>query len=269
MLLDGFTPDLKGKQITDTTMDVYPSGINHMMEGVKSNDFEWNSKSQHNALYGLLGRHTAPNAEYDPEVLNEFRAFSKKFLDMYFDQFERMVVISMDKNGGYNPLKWVDGKSVWTANKKEKYITQMTADFVATEKAEVSMCHNFTTMVKKGEVYVTQQVLSEHEGVLVGEPSRPRNIFVPPDHNCTHPVYFQSLLWEPLRVFPGFIQGFTKKQYQNWIINAISDGWLAVSIDGSGFDSTQFAELMDCCENALFERLERSERVRSAFRRMC
>ena len=43
----------------------------------------------------------------------------------------------------------------------------------------------------------------------------------------------------------GFIQGLTKKQMETLLRRRVKKCFKSISIDGSGFDSTQFAELME------------------------
>lgn len=81
----------------------------------------------------------------------------------------------------------------------------MMAEMPKLLRGKTNMVKSFTTMVKSGEVYVTSQN-ELARGILIDAPERPRSISVPPAINCSHPVYFQSLLWAPLRkVIPGFI----------------------------------------------------------------
>lgn len=136
-------------------------------------------------------------------------------------------------------------------------------------RGKTNMVKSFTTMVKSGEVYVTNDK-EISRGILIDASERPRSISVPPAVNCSHPVYFQSLLWAPLRkVIPGFIQAYDKENYAQWIANSgIQEDWRAISIDGSAFDSTQFAELMDCCENTFFKLIQDSAKCREAFLKM-
>jgi len=139
----------------------------------------------------------------------------------------------------------------------------MTKHVSRLEKGTVEMVKSFSTMVKSGEQYYTEQDNSDI--VLRNASERPRNIFVPPDENCGFLVYIQSLLWAPLRKgMDGFIQGYAKKDYKQWLTSRIDNDWSSISIDGSAFDSTQFAPLMDCCENKFFTLIQNSDRCRTA-----
>jgi len=131
------------------------------------------------------------------------------------------------------------------------------------EEKEVDMIRSFTTMVKSGEAYFTKDDVS---GLMPETPDRPRNIFVPPPDNCSYPVYVQSFMWGPLRKsFEGFVQGYDKSQYLEWMKSRVDESWSSLSIDGSAFDSTQFAVLMDCVENQLFARIHSSRKCERAF----
>lgn len=73
-------------------------------------------------------------------------------------------------------------------------------------------------------------------------------------------------MWAPCRLsFPGFIQAYTKSDYCNWVkFSADADSWV-ICIDGSAFDSTQYAELMNLVENVLFEKMRTSPLLKRAW----
>jgi hypothetical protein len=49
----------------------------------------------------------------------------------------------------------------------------------------------------------------------------------------------------------------------------IDNDWHSVSIDGSAFDSTQYAQLMDSCENKMFRKIQNDPDIRDAYYHMC
>lgn len=93
----GVKPDLKGNDITSTLMNVYPSGFGHLRDGIETTDFEWNSKSQHNALHGLRDRHMGPNVSFDDKTLKEFAAFADRYMDVFYNDYSDAVILSFDE----------------------------------------------------------------------------------------------------------------------------------------------------------------------------
>lgn len=54
----------------------------------------------------------------------------------------------------------------------------------------------------------------------------------------------QSSLWTNIKeVEPSFIQGYTKDDMMTLFKSKVKEDWRSISIDGSAFDSTQFADL--------------------------
>lgn len=80
--------------------------------------------------------------------------------------------------------------------------------------------------------------------------SRSRNIMNPSKAFCGLITILQSTLWNPIKNFDqGFCQGLTKKQLKNLIKKYKKKGWMAISLDGAGFDSTQTADIMKCVDD--------------------
>lgn len=66
----------------------------------------------------------------------------------------------------------------------------------------------------------------------------------------------QSMLWNPIKkVFSEFIQGYDKIALIISFLKQTCSDWIAICIDGSGFDSTQDASLMDIVENIFMKLL--------------
>lgn len=55
---------------------------------------------------------------------------------------------------------------------------------------------------------------------------------------------------------PGFIHSMTGKEYTDLVKGKIKPDWKAISIDGSAFDSSQYAPLMRSVDNRFFENLK-------------
>lgn len=80
--------------------------------------------------------------------------------------------------------------------------------------------------------------------------SRSRNIMNPSKAFCGLITIIQTTLWGPIKQFDsGFCQGLTKKQLKRLIKKLKKKGWMAISLDGAGFDSTQTAQIMACVDD--------------------
>lgn len=110
-------------------------------------------------------------------------------------------------------------------------------------------------MVKSGEVYYGTNISSEG-GFLHGRSDRPRNIMNPSNNLCGNLTMIQSCLWNPIKnAIPAFVQGFTKDDTIASFKGGCQPGWKSISLDGSGFDSTQNYECMDAVDNKFFRLL--------------
>lgn len=82
-------------------------------------------------------------------------------------------------------------------------------------------------------------------GFLFDRDDRPRNIMVPSEALCGALCALQTVFWPIVkRVCPSFIQGLTKDQLKDLIKSKVRQGWKAICIDGSAFDSTQNSVVM-------------------------
>lgn len=76
----------------------------------------------------------------------------------------------------------------------------------------------------------------------------------PSEALCGMLCCLQTVFWDPLKqVFPSFIQGMTKKQINDLVKSKVKPGWKAVCIDGSAFDSTQNATMMQLTDTNFFK----------------
>jgi len=54
----------------------------------------------------------------------------------------------------------------------------------------------------------------------------------------------QGTLWAGIKkVFPEFIHSYTKKQFKQKLFDSISENFLAINLDGSSWDSSQWPDL--------------------------
>lgn len=114
-------------------------------------------------------------------------------------------------------------------------------------------------MVKTGEVYSVTwgpQIIDE-KGYLQGHSARPRAIMNPCRTGFGPLQALQQNFFPLLKEhFPGFIHSMTGSEIIELVKSKIHHTWKAISIDGSAFDSSQFAELMKAVDN-LFWKLMR------------
>lgn len=78
---------------------------------------------------------------------------------------------------------------------------------------------------------------------------------VPSEVLCGLLSAIQNVMWKPLKKrFPEFVQALTKEQLKDSFTKNISNDWMSICLDGSGFDSTQLAALLAAVDNVFFER---------------
>lgn len=113
-------------------------------------------------------------------------------------------------------------------------------------------------MVKSGEEYFSEVPLEfDQNGRVTNQDSRARLISNPGDVTCGTATYIQSVLFPAIkRAVPGFIQGLTKKQMLTLFKSKITTDHDSVSADGSGFDSSQNKENMQCSDNQFWIRCQ-------------
>jgi hypothetical protein len=263
---DDHFPAMNGELITSPIWDVTLTGMDFHICGKQQYSFEFNSKSQHNALYGMAGRHLLPKVHFDQQVMDRFLAFCNRKWDQVWDELEKEIADSF-LNNPFDYLSWLVSKNEtgWTEPKCKDYAQIIQKQLKAYAMGgSFRFLNEYKTMTKKGETYYTDE-LPVHP-LLPKVSARPRNIFVPPLNNRGMPVYIQSFLWRPIKkIFPGFIHGYTKDDYKKLFDEAVKNGDLVISLDGSAYDSTQWAEMMDGVENNLFRRIRNSDRIYKAF----
>nr|WPR18083.1 MAG: hypothetical protein [Crogonang virus 25] len=226
------------------------TGYDVIMDGQPSTEFEWSHKSVHNAIYGIYGRHLAPTIAPQEEALTSFKEMCNRFWKWF--------AIEWDSSGNWEelidfcPMEWVDTKSTFNAPKRRKYAYTILRQLAG---LETDMIGTFTTMVKSGETYYSETDLELcGQGMLHGQDSRPRNICVVCEKGSGLPTAFQSCMWGRIKkILPGFVQGLTKEQLEHLFQSNYSTDFQSISLDGSSFDSTQFAELMKLVDDGFWD----------------
>jgi len=114
---------------------------------------------------------------------------------------------------------------------------------------------SFVGMVKTGESYSHEEgdgVYVDKDNYLVGVSERPRMIMNPNPGACGPMQALQYQLFPLLKkIVRGFIHSMTGQEVIAYVIenSDIDETWDSICIDGSGFDSSQFAALMRLVDN--------------------
>lgn len=95
-------------------------------------------------------------------------------------------------------------------------------------------------MVKSGEVNTVDEDKIEFvDGFIQNQKSRPRLIMVPSWNGCGIMQAIQTYIFPLLRQhFPGFIHAMNGQDIVDYVKPHIGHDWLAISLDGSAFDSS-------------------------------
>jgi hypothetical protein len=178
---------------------------------------------------------------------------TKRFWAWFRVEWEKQDHSNFDT---FDPWEWIRGKDTWTPAKKAKYWKTMVKQTVFQRDL---MSKAFKVMVKSGEVHSSPVLDLDDEGYLDWVNTLPRSIKIPVDRSCGLLTAIQSLLWSALKkVLPEFFQGDSKESLNERLSEMVLDASkdIAMSLDGSGFDSTQWAELMECVDNEFWEAIK-------------
>jgi hypothetical protein len=224
---------------------VTKTGFDANVMGDYYKEFEWSSKSRINTLSAIFNRQLSSHLTPDASVLKQFSDMSDRFFDWFSEQWKSVELQGV----GYGA--WIDTKSEFSDQKKLKYYKTYCNQFYGKVNKFVG---NFSTMVKSGEVYYTSSFETDAKGLTINQESRPRNICIPDELTCGYLTYLQSTLWEPIKkILPGFVQGYTKSGMMDLFRKKVRPDMMSISIDGSAFDSSQLAELMDLTDNRMWK----------------
>lgn len=147
----------------------------------------------------------------------------------------------------------LDDKLQFDDNKKLKYFQTLVEEKSGRKTSFLGK--GFTTMIKQGEVYSMDENTPVDEfGRIIEHESRPRNISKPSSASCGTLTLIQSLFWKKIKkILPGFIQGLTKEEMMSVFKENVTTDMKSISIDGSKFDSTQYADLMQVTDDQFWD----------------
>lgn len=108
----------------------------------------------------------------------------------------------------FDPIAQVNSRDNFPQAKKDKYVKQIIKEAARSELTPGS----FSLNLKGGEVYTCQQQNLGDDFYVRDVDERPRTLCNPSDEYCGLLTVIQTLFWPALKkIFPGFIQGYTKK----------------------------------------------------------
>jgi len=140
-------------------------------------------------------------------------------------------------------MDYPKSQDTWSDAKKLTYETNLMRVFGDLKYDDY--LETFTLMVKGGEVNTTISMEHDPDGYLTGQKSRPRAIMNPTKGALGLMQAIQTEIFPILKdVIPGFIHSCTAKDIVKLVSERIKVFWKAISLDGSAFDSSQFAVLM-------------------------
>jgi len=138
---------------------------------------------------------------------------------------------------------YIDNQQSFSREKKLRYIDGCVR--MLTDTKYNNFVGKFRPMVKSGEVYEhTAEQEESVDGYNNKTSDRPRCIMPPTPSGIGPMQSFQASLFGPLkRVLPEFIHSATSADIVNNVTARIQPDFRAISVDGSAFDASQFAEL--------------------------
>lgn len=210
---------------------------------------EYCHKSFDNLVGAVCTRQLGTMVQPDKAEVSKFRSMVGKWMDTWVPQL-------IEKWKPTNAFDYIDGQGSFSRDKKLKYVRGMTRFLV--DETHNNYVGHFQPIVKSGEVYEhTREQGETDDGYHNKTKDRPR-LVCPGTASCTGVMAaFQSSLFGPLKeALPEFIHSATSSDIIKNVTERIRGDFKAISIDGSGFDSSQFAELQEAVDNEFFARIE-------------
>jgi len=184
--------------------------------------------------------------EPDDGCVAQFRAMTEQF----FTQLVGEIMADNPEPHGYL-MDYPSEQDAWSDSKKLQYEKNLFRVFYDTNYKDY--IGSFTLMVKTGEVQSTPALCIDSEGFVVGQSSRPRAIMNPTKGAYGVMQAMQRSIFPLLKKFlPGFIHSMTTQELLSLIKSRITKEYKAISIDGSAFDSSQFAILMNYVDDVFW-----------------
>jgi hypothetical protein len=205
-------------------------------------EYEWASFAMENLYSSLAERMFKPTAR--PTASREFKAFCTVELEKMFGEFSSWMPDppTLLEYASTN----FPGKPAKTAN----YVRKI-KEVMLTGKLD-RPC--FTGMVKNGEVYYGTQTGDDpfHQDA----PDRPRLIWNPANGSFAFIAALQAPLFSKIKeMIPEFIHGLSTNGICEAMSENMPDDAVALSLDGTGFDATQFREMYEAVDFQIYAHL--------------
>lgn len=226
----------------------FQSGFSIM--GMKA--YEWSNRSLTNLLYSMSSRLLVARCEPDPNYLVGFKEFCSKQIDkivanieLFFDGAHTMGVEA-----------WLKDHPNWSKKKKMLYRDQIQKQLLIQE--EESYKGFFEVMTKNGEQHLAPQLEMDINGRCVTEKTRIRPIQNPKEDyiglmTWTNEFHIMALK----NATPCFVSGLNGQQFSEMyrdFARSVPD-CVPVSADGSAFDSTQWAEIIEIVDDYYYKKV--------------
>jgi len=227
---------------------------NHSLRPISS--WTIDHKSPFSLLSAIHGRHFLPKITPHPEELAGFDAFvgleMKPITDHVCSLLDSMQITE-------TIMEHYMAKD-YDANKKDCYIRTCMAQL--SDPLGCDFSFSFLGMVKSNEENYTSKELKRDENQrLIDVDERARLIWNPSETGKGLLNYIQSFIFTALHeAFPDFVHGASCSDTRDLVLERVNslDDPISVSLDGSGYDSTQFASLQEIVDTRFFKSIRNS-----------
>lgn len=212
---------------------------------VRSYEFQ---KDRKNAkLSASYGRHYATRVTPDPEVVGDFKRYVRQDLQ------KRMPDPQTFESQLISPNEWVKKFGMKKAKEYLRSILKLAA------APQQGFSWSFTLMIKEGETYIkSTKERIDANGFLHDSKNRARGIWVPSKELTGPLTYIQSGIFPFVKeAFPEFCHGKDLQGMKDSIGDLAKEFLdpVFLSLDGSGYDSTQFRCLIDAVDGQFWEHI--------------
>jgi len=215
-------------------------------------NFEMDSKSTINFLSAFYARHLAPLTKPDPCVVERFDKWSAQWISNTAQKIYDLGDVADEDIIDFPDYYAQKG---FPEAKKSAYIQECVRQLNTADYGSLAIYYSL--MVKSGEVYTSPNATFD-DGFILGVSERPRLIWNPSASGKGLINYLQGFVFPRLRqVCPEFVHGANSTVLKSMITSKVSrfTDPVSISLDGSAFDSTQFAELQDCVDRRFLHAL--------------
>lgn len=201
-------------------------------------------------LSAIHARHFSAQLTPDPNVVDEFNAFTDEYIGGIASEVNEMLKRVVVTN---NFVEHYSAKD-YSNTKKDDYIRNCYAQLFHPEDQDFSF--SFMGMVKSGEInYTKGELIRDELGYLISGSERARLIWNPSQSGKGLLNFVQHYIFDALHIAcPDFIHGASVGDIRDATLERTERlvDPMSISLDGSSYDSTQFAELMEAVDSKFF-----------------